>query len=228
MKAITVYLLGPDRLFRAGLCRLLDDTEISVCGTGTTLAEALRAIGDAPPDVMLVDCAAGDPPRLDEICAARKALPQMRIVVMMDCLSVPGLAQYLAAGAQGYLVKTISSAALKQSLALVILGEKVFPTTLASSMANSINAAEEKHPLDGPIAGLSAREVEVLKALVTGKPNKMIAHALGVTESTVKVHLKTILRKIRVANRTQAAIWAVNNGMMLQSPQPAQSHAGRV
>jgi two-component system, NarL family, nitrate/nitrite response regulator NarL len=63
------------------------------------------------------------------------------------------------------------------------------------------------------IRGLSPREHEILQALVTGASNKMIAIKLGITEATVKVHLKTLLRKIDVNNRTQAAIWAMNNGL---------------
>ena len=97
--------------------------------------------------------------------------------------------------------------ALIQSLQLVTLGEKVFPTNLATMLLD-MNAPGPQHS----IGGLSPREQEILQALVTGASNKLIAIRLGITEATVKVHLKTLLRKIDVNNRTQAAIWAMNNG----------------
>jgi two-component system nitrate/nitrite response regulator NarL len=101
----------------------------------------------------------------------------------------------------------VSPEALIQSLQLIMLGEKVFPTNLASMLLD-MNAIIPQHS----IRGLSPREQEILQSLVTGASNKMIAIRLGITEATVKVHLKTLLRKIDVKNRTQAAIWAMNNG----------------
>jgi two-component system nitrate/nitrite response regulator NarL len=88
------------------------------------------------------------------------------------------------------------------------LGEKVFPTNLAAMLLNLNNAPSPMNSL----RGLSPREQEILQSLVTGASNKLIAIKLGITEATVKVHLKTLLRKIDVNNRTQAAIWAMNNG----------------
>jgi two-component system, NarL family, nitrate/nitrite response regulator NarL len=112
------------------------------------------------------------------------------------------------AGADGYLMKDVSPEALLQSLELVMMGEKVFPTNLAAMLFELNNASS---PVNS-VRGLSPREQEILRALVTGSSNKLIAIKLGITEATVKVHLKTLLRKIDVNNRTQAAIWAMNNG----------------
>jgi two-component system nitrate/nitrite response regulator NarL len=113
----------------------------------------------------------------------------------------------MAAGADGFLAKTVSPEALVQSLQLVMMGEKVYPTNLASLLAE----AGAPVPQDS-LRGLSAREQEILHLLVTGASNKAIAIRLGITEATVKVHLKTVLRKVDVGNRTQAAVWALNNG----------------
>jgi two-component system nitrate/nitrite response regulator NarL len=101
---------------------------------------------------------------------------------------------------------------------LVMLGEKVFPTNLASMLLD-MNTVSPQHS----IRGVSPREQEILQALVTGASNKVIAYKLNITEATVKVHLKTLLRKIDVNNRTQAAIWAMNNGFTADSaPVPTQ------
>jgi two-component system, NarL family, nitrate/nitrite response regulator NarL len=217
-KALTVYLLAPDRLLRAGLCRVLDDADISVAGAAATLDEArAEIVREAPPDLMLVDWSVGDAQRLIEIRCVRESLPQMRVVVLTDDLSIESLAQCFAAGAHGCLVKTISSAALKQSLALVALGEKVFPSNLATSIASRSSPVPTTARRGAGVAGLSEREVKILQSLATGKFNKAIADDLGITESTVKAHLKAILRKLHLRNRTQAALWAVNNGVAASS-----------
>ena len=111
----------------------------------------------------------------------------------------------------GYLLSDISTDALSYSLQLVMLGEKVFPTQMASfwtqtpmrSGASASKAIASK---------LSNRESEILHCLVDGSSNKAIARRLDITESTVKVHMKSLLRKINAANRTQAAIWGMEAG----------------
>src|SRR4051812_43819098 len=120
------------------------------------------------------------------------------------------------AGADGYLMKDVSPEALIQSLELVMMGEKVFPTNLAAMLFDLNNASS---PMNS-IRGMTPREHEILQALVTGASNKLIANRLGITEATVKVHLKTLLRKIDVNNRTQAAIWAMNNGVTADGAAP--------
>jgi two-component system nitrate/nitrite response regulator NarL len=148
----------------------------------------------------------------------RDAYPGARIVVLADDLTVDALREAMNGGADGFLMKDVSPEALVQSLELIMLGEKVFPTNLASMLLDLSNAPS---PLNS-VRGLSPREQEILQALVTGASNKMIAIKLGITEATVKVHLKTLLRKIDVHNRTQAAIWAVNNGFSAEDGMPTR------
>jgi two-component system nitrate/nitrite response regulator NarL len=145
---------------------------------------------------------AGDLHRLRDIH------PDARIVVLASDLTVEALREAMNAGADGFLMKEVSPEALLQSLELVMLGEKVYPTNLASMLLDLTSAPT---PLNS-IRGLSSREREILQLLVTGASNKLIAIRLGIAEATVKVHLKALLRKIDVNNRTQAAIWAMNNG----------------
>jgi two-component system nitrate/nitrite response regulator NarL len=141
-------------------------------------------------------------------------------VVLADGLSVEALRAAMGGGADGFLSKSVSPEALIQSLQLVLLGEKVFPTNLAAMLLD-MNAPS---PLNS-VRGMTRREHEILQALVTGASNKMIAIKLGITEATVKVHLKTLLRKIDVNNRTQAAIWAMNNGFTADSAPVPTLHA---
>ena len=226
MQTFQIFLVDPSQLLREGLRRLLDDPSFTVSGEAGTLSEALgKVTQDGTPDLLLLDFTADDKQRLEEIRALRQRLPKMRVVVLTDALSSTSLAQCFDAGADGYLVKNISSVALKQSLRLVMIGEKVFPTNLASLLVNGKVEARPAPIGDSGMAGLSEREIQILQCLLNGYPNKVIAHHLDITESTVKVHLKGILRKIRATNRTQAAIWALNRGLGAAAA-PAQPSRG--
>jgi two-component system nitrate/nitrite response regulator NarL len=227
MQTFQIVIVDPSQLLREGLRKLLDDPSFSVVGEAATLSEALGKISqDGPPDLMLLDYSADDKQRLEEIRSLRQRLPKMRVVVLTDALSSVSLAQCFDAGADGYLVKNISSVALKQSLRLVMIGEKVFPTNLASLLVNGKVEARPAPIGEGGMAGLSEREIQILQCLLNGYPNKVIAHHLDITESTVKVHLKGILRKIRATNRTQAAIWALNRGLGAAAPVGGGARAG--
>jgi two-component system nitrate/nitrite response regulator NarL len=146
----------------------------------------------------------------------REACPDARIIVLSTALSAQALAQALDAGIDGYLLKNISLQGLTQSLELAMLGEKVFPTQLATLLSAGKMITER--PIFRSAArtnGLSDRETAILRCLVSGYPNKVIADQLQMTEASVKVHLKAVLRKIQASNRTQAAIWAINNGFQV-------------
>jgi two-component system nitrate/nitrite response regulator NarL len=198
-------LIEANRLFREGLKHLLNDTRFEVGSEYNTIDLALAAgEADAAPELVISGQAVKDEA---DLRAIREAFPSARIVVLADDLTVDVLRAAMGGGADGFLIKNVSPEALIQSLQLIMLGEKVFPTNLASMLLD-MSAIAPQHS----IRGLSPREQEILQALVTGASNKMIAIKLGITEATVKVHLKTLLRKIDVNNRTQAAIWAMNNG----------------
>jgi two-component system nitrate/nitrite response regulator NarL len=101
---------------------------------------------------------------------------------------------------------------------LVLLGEKVFPTSLGHLLTNHPLARQSEDQSLGGLAGLSQREAQILACLLNGTSNKQIANELNIAEGTVKVHLKAIMKKINVRNRTQAAMWAANNGIRVHSP----------
>jgi two-component system nitrate/nitrite response regulator NarL len=204
-------LIEPNRLFRQGLKHLLSGTCFEVGAEFNTVELVLEAgATGAAPDLVI----SGQPVKDEaDLRVLREVFPTARIVVLADDLSVEALRAAMGGGADGFLIKSVSPEALIQSLQLVLLGEKVFPTNLASMLLDLSSAPS---PLNS-IRGMTPRENEILQALVTGASNKVIAYKLGITEATVKVHLKTLLRKIDVNNRTQAAIWAMNNGFTADS-----------
>jgi two-component system nitrate/nitrite response regulator NarL len=198
MTSSHTILIEANRLFRQGLKHLLADTRFAVEAEFSTTGQA---VDGAVVSGLVIVGEGGDLQQL------RSAYPEARIVVLAGDCSVDALRDAMNAGADGYLMKDVSPEALLQSLELVMMGEKVFPTNLAAMLLD-MNVIAPQHS----VRGLSPREQEILQALVTGSSNKLIAIKLGITEATVKVHLKTLLRKIDVNNRTQAAIWAMNNG----------------
>jgi DNA-binding NarL/FixJ family response regulator len=121
------------------------------------------------------------------------------------------LPRVIRARSQGFLAAMLY--ALHQSLRLVLLGEKVFPTDLARLLTSDRIMARNDAAQMGHVNGLSDREMQILGYLLNGAQNKQIARDLQISDGTVKVHLKAILKKIGVQNRTQAAIWAVSQGI---------------
>lgn len=146
-----------------------------------------------------------------------------RVVVLAEEFDQDAMMSIIQAGADGYCLSTVSCEVLVKYLDLVMMGETVFPAAaLLSNLVTSERTYRADRPVPaetmdnlpaisvgGPIRTLSSREAEILHCLMQGAPNKIIARKLEVAEATVKVHIKAILRKIRVTNRTQAAMWAV-------------------
>jgi two-component system nitrate/nitrite response regulator NarL len=203
--ACPTTLIEPNRLFRDGLKYLLANTRFAVSVEFSTPEQALaHADTEAAPGLLITGQAN---PKAEDLQVLRESYPAAKIVVLADQMTIGGLRDAMGAGIDGFLVKSVSPEALVQSLQLILIGEKVFPTNLAALLTEMDPPAPQ-----GTIRGLTAREQEILQWLLTGASNKLIANRLGITEATVKVHLKTLLRKIDVTNRTQAAIWAMNNG----------------
>ncbi|MFM2043199.1 MAG: hypothetical protein RLY86_1775 [Pseudomonadota bacterium] len=217
-----IILIDSNTLSREGLRAIFGAGDFRVHAHAATLDEVLGAgPGSGAIGIILVDAAVlrnvgTDLPQL------RTLHPGAHVVLLTDQVEMRDMADAIQAGADGILMKDISVEALAQSMRLVLAGEKVFPTRLASllvggrlpaPMPDDRDRGLSRGPGRGDRSGLSRREMQILRHLVTGESNKSIAGSLNITEATVKVHLKTLLRKINASNRTQAAIWALNHGM---------------
>jgi two-component system nitrate/nitrite response regulator NarL len=213
MDRLGIFLIDPNQLFREGLKRLLSEQKCAVVGEAKTLEEALPEIGAGRGiDLVVFDCEApeGSNPAA-AIRTLRSALPTVRVVVLTNN-ATPGLfGRAIGWGIDGYLLKDMSPEALTRSLQLVTMGQQIFPTRLTVSLLGTGAPAPEK---TAAVAGrgLSQREDQILHFLVSGASNKLIARELDLSEATIKVHVKGLLRKVQASNRTQAAIWALNNG----------------
>ncbi|QQN62972.1 response regulator transcription factor [Bradyrhizobium diazoefficiens] len=155
----------------------------------------------------------------EQIEPLRSGHPDARVVVVADRYRPDEVAATFQAGANGYFVDVMSRDVFIKSIELVIMGETVFPPAflpLALDLKNGHNdRATASTDLtvrpDQRSAHLSPRQKAILRCVVEGDSNKCIARRIAIAESTVKVHVKAILRKIGVHNRTQAAIWGINN-----------------
>lgn len=142
----------------------------------------------------------------------RQIMPSAYVLILMGSISPECVAKAFAAGANGVLKNDVSTAALPVYLNLIMLGENVMPSALASQIATKqdISSHQNSSMNDNH---LSTREIEIIRCLADGEPNKIIARHLDITEATVKVHIKTILRKLGLNNRTQAALWAIQHNL---------------
>jgi len=226
---VTTILGCKNSMLREGLRHILSSTRFKLHPEGMIRGEVkldLDVAGSPPLFILDVNLY---PSGLSEgINSLRQHYSQARIVILADSFDLDDLKGAFQAGADGYCLATTGCEALIKYLDLVMLGEVVFPS--AAFLAAISGSADEldlhEAPVakavpvpvsamldgqDSPIRTLSTREAEILQCLMQGAPNKVIARKLDVAEATVKVHIKAILRKIRVANRTQAAMWAVNH-----------------
>lgn len=215
----SVMIIDHSRLLREGLRQIMAGTSFSVLYEFPSLEAALDApLEGGAPQLILLEWLSTETEE-NPITRLRERLPDTRIIAFGDTLSKQQMVRALRAGASGYLLKDMSLDALIQSLRLVLMGEVVFPTELAAHLVTgsfSVDTAAERAErlgTNGFGAALSERELQILKCLINGYPNKIIARQLSITEGTVKVHLKGLLKKIHVQNRTQAAIWALDHGI---------------
>ena len=217
MQNVDILIIDASQLFREGLKQLLDEAAFAQVAEAETMEDGLKKLeAGMRPKVALVDFDAANDD-INVLHQIRERCPELRLVVLAaNTDDILNLARCFEAGADAYLLKTISSDALKQSIKLVLLGEKVFPTRLAAMLVRG--AGPRPAPCSADLERLSCRENQILRCLLNGHPNKVIAKTLNITEATVKVHLKGVLKKINAVNRTQAAIWALNNGLSIDSP----------
>jgi two-component system nitrate/nitrite response regulator NarL len=213
MSQMSLFMVGGTGLFRRGLSSFLHNTDFVIAAEHDTVEACVAAAeaGDAPDLIVYISSGSIEASQ-QAVEDLTNAYADARLIVLSGELSVDELAACLRAGARGYLLSSISKEAMVHSLTLIDLGETVFPSGLALAwMSGGVSSGRA---LTDRAAGrdLTRREAEILDCLTAGAPNKQIARDLGITEATVKIHMKSLIRKIGVSNRTQAALWAINTG----------------
>ncbi len=203
---IRVMLVDDHRLVRDGLATLLAAAgDIEVVGTAADGAAVVETAAGCDPDVVLMDLSMPD---VDGVQATRMLLagrPDVRIIALTSFSEHRQVADALAAGAVGYLLKDCAPEALFDAVRAAHAGHApIDPRVAAALLPNRV-------PTPAAAAALSARELEVLRLASKGLANKQIARTLGISEHTVKIHLGNVFRRIGVNDRTSAAMWARDN-----------------
>jgi DNA-binding NarL/FixJ family response regulator len=200
----TVLLVDDHRLVRSGLAALLaTTTDITVVGEAADGAQAVELAAGLAPDVILMDLSM---PVLDGVSATRlivAADPSSRVVILTSFADHHRVTDAITAGAVGYLLKDSEPQEVLAALRSAAGGG----VPLDPRVARALLPTADQRPGDG----LSARERQVLRLLQRGLANKQIGRALGISERTVKVHVGSIFRRLGVADRTSAAMWARDN-----------------
>jgi two-component system nitrate/nitrite response regulator NarL len=215
-------------LVREGLTRILCAADFHILDSVTCVDDADMS-SQAPQSSVLLIIDSGDASdeAVEQVERIKKQHAATRIAMLADCYRVDHVMHAFEAGTDAYFVRVANWDAFIKSLELVMLGETILPSALLPFILNHDTCSRRAgdpagHDLRENLVWqatdsdatppLSAREQCILRYLIEGHSNKAIARKVDIAEATVKVHVKTILRKIRVQNRTQAAIWAVSNG----------------
>lgn len=201
---IKILVVDDHAIVRKGLVALLNSVDgLTVVAEASDGEQAIAAHKEHKPDVTLMDLRLPKLGGADAIAAIRKDQPSARVIVLTTFDGDEDIFRALQAGAKGYLLKGMDAAELTEAIRAVYAGKSKIPASIAEKLAERMG---------GP--ALTTRELEVLKRIVAGRSNKEIGGDLHISEATVKTHINSILSKLGVSDRTQAATSALQRGIV--------------
>ena len=215
---IRVMVVDDHTLFRRGLKALLGtDARFVVVAEAADAGQAQRIAAEARPDVILLDNHLPGVTGVDALPGLREAAPNAQVLMLTVSEDEADLAAALRGGARGYLLKTADSDVLATAIVRATRGESTLSPEMSGKLVEAFQAANsgtapvapsEPEPEPDPIHTLSPREQEIIALIAQGASNKGIARTLGIAETTVKIHVQHILRKLNLSSRVQAAVYA--------------------
>jgi len=201
---IRILIVDDHPVVRAGLTSMLGtQVELKVIGSASSGEEALAMIQRDAPDVVLLDLRMPGLNGVDMLVAARKGGSQVRAIILTSYETDENIYRAVQAGAQGYLLKDTPLKEMLEAIRTVSAGKRYIPRQIAQRLAERMMRTE-----------LTARELEILKMLAKGPTNKQIGHALGISDYTVRNHVNSIIEKLEVSDRTEAATTAIQRGII--------------
>ena len=216
---IRILLIDDHTLFRSGIRALLQrQPDFEIVDEAADGVEGIKRAKQHRPDVILLDLNMPGLSGLEALHLLVEDLPDSAVVVLTVSEEAEELATALRSGARGYLLKNIETEALTSAIRRAAAGEPVISDGMTAKLVQQFRApsvqagAARGHEGQGS-APLTARERDIVQGLVRGESNKEIARALGVAESTVKIHVQNILKKLSLASRVQVAVYAVEHGL---------------
>lgn len=220
MATVKVLVVDDHALFRRGITSVLANQEnLRVVGEATNGLEAIDKAGELAPDVILMDLHMPQCTGLEATQAIRTKMPQVNILVLTVSENEADLFAAVKFGAKGYILKNIEPEELTQAIFHIAQGGVIISPLMAAKLLSEfqdLSAGVAKKLAQEVAADLSPREDEVLKLVAQGATNKKIADSLFISENTVKTHLRNIMDKLHLVNRSQAAAYAVKRGLVQQ------------
>ena len=224
---IRILVVDDHTLFRRGLIALLGrDPRLSVVGDAADASQAQRKAQELQPDLILLDNHLPGVNGVDALPALLEAVPGMRVLMLTVSEDENDLAAALRGGASGYLLKTMEGDDLTAAIQRAMQGNNVVAPEMMSKLVAAYRGAASgiaelpiapeiaAAPGDTLMASLSPRERDILRGIARGASNKEIARDHGIAETTVKIHVQHVLRKLDVSSRVHAAIIATENGLL--------------
>ena len=217
---IRLLVVDDHTLFRRGLVALLaSEPSLQVVGEAGDAGEALRRARELQPQVILLDNHLPGASGVAALPGLKEAAPSAQVLMLTVSEDEHDLAAALRAGARGYVLKTIDGDALADAIRRTVAGESVVSPEMTGKLVDVFRSSIEgqggepraKGSAD-PIETLSPREREILSHIARGASNKAIARALDIAETTVKIHVQHILRKLDLSSRVQAAVYLIERG----------------
>jgi two-component system, NarL family, response regulator LiaR len=218
---IRILLVDDHAVVREGLRAFLGVQDgFEIVGEAADGEEAVERAAELEPDVILMDLVM---PKLDGVSAMRELrrrgdrASKAKVIVLTSFLDDDRLLPALEAGAAGYLLKNSQPAELARAVRAAQAGEAIIDPTAAARLVSALSRSDPGRPKATPLEQLTGREREVLALIAQGRANKRIALELGISEKTVKTHVGHVLAKLGVTDRTQAAVLAVQEGLVPRS-----------
>jgi DNA-binding NarL/FixJ family response regulator len=219
-RTISIVLADDHVLFRQALRQLLEmERDFAIVAEAGDGAKAIDAVEQHHPDVILLDISM---PGMDGISATgdlRRKYPSMGIIILSMFAEDAYIIRAIRAGANGYLLKNSEAGKVIEAIRAAARGESILEPYLVTKLLNEFRRMSEVSEHQN-VAGLTAREIELLRLVASGQSNKEIAQTLDLAESTVKNRLSILFQKLEVKDRTQAAIYAMSRGLAATPMQP--------
>jgi two-component system NarL family response regulator len=201
---IKVLIVDDHPVVRAGLTSMLGtQPNLEVIGSSSSGEEAIEMVRRSDPDVLLLDLRMPGMNGVDTLHALMRIGTSVRAIVLTSFETDEDIYRAFQAGAQGYLLKDTSLREMVEAITTVYAGKRHVPSHIASRLAERMMRTE-----------LTARELEILKILAKGPTNKEIAQVLGISDNTVRNHVNSIIEKLEVSDRTEAATTAIQRGLI--------------
>lgn len=217
MKTIRILIVDDHSLFRSGIKLVLQrQGEFEVVGEAGDGLEGVKRAKQLKPDVVLLDLHMPGTSGLEALRLLVEDAPETQVVMLTVSEDAEDLLETLRAGARGYLLKNIDTEFLLESIRRAARGESVMSPQIAHVLADSLRAPPKDNVAVADVNSgkLSPREREIIVMLAHGSSNKEIARVLNLSESTIKIHVQGILRKLNLTKRVQAAVYAVAHGLI--------------